>query len=275
MKRLNESKRYAASAVPTLLCTEHLRGSIKRILIAAGLVLAMASMPHMLRAQTAVPVVPTTFKVLDDFAIGTGAVDTTSGGTVYYTEPSKGEHIIGGTRAFQIALTFLNSGLPANNPYTQPNVAQVVPNPGNGRPPAFIGWFGYGASGRIYLWYGSGTSLLNANLTGYDRLRVVFASLTTALNFNIEAWQGSNNEAGNIGINLAPSPGPFTVDFPLSAFKVGTTALDWSDIEILEMIFQDNPNLAITGFYAIPKGVITDGPAGTVSGPATYTAGPS
>lgn len=38
MKTLNPSKRYAASVVPTLSRIEHLHGSIKRILIAAGLV---------------------------------------------------------------------------------------------------------------------------------------------------------------------------------------------------------------------------------------------
>ena len=41
MKMLNQSKRFAASVVPTLSCTEHLRGSFKRILIAASLAAAV------------------------------------------------------------------------------------------------------------------------------------------------------------------------------------------------------------------------------------------
>jgi len=43
MKTLNQSKRCTASVVPTLSCTEHLRGSIKRILMAAGLAAAVAA----------------------------------------------------------------------------------------------------------------------------------------------------------------------------------------------------------------------------------------
>jgi hypothetical protein len=43
MKTLNQSKRCAASAVPTLSCTENLRGSIKCILITAGLAAAVAA----------------------------------------------------------------------------------------------------------------------------------------------------------------------------------------------------------------------------------------
>jgi hypothetical protein len=51
MKRLNQSKRYAASVVPTLSCTEHLRGSIKRMLIAAGLAAAVGA-PALLAQNT-------------------------------------------------------------------------------------------------------------------------------------------------------------------------------------------------------------------------------
>jgi hypothetical protein len=43
MKSLNQSQRYAASVVPTLSSKEYLRGSIKRILIAAGLAAVVAA----------------------------------------------------------------------------------------------------------------------------------------------------------------------------------------------------------------------------------------
>jgi hypothetical protein len=43
MKTLNQSKRYAASVVPTQSRIEYLRGSIKRILIAAGLAAAVGA----------------------------------------------------------------------------------------------------------------------------------------------------------------------------------------------------------------------------------------
>jgi hypothetical protein len=231
---------------------------------------AMALVPHMARAQTVVPVVPKTFLVLDDFTQGPPTpqkIDIVTGSeTATYTETQNDGHIIGGTRAFQIVVNQA-----ANNPYSQPLLAEVVTNPGNGVAPAFFGWFGFGALGRIYLQYGSASSHLNLKLTGYDRLRVFFSGLTTELNFNIAAFQGSNNEAGACGINLAPYPAAFSVDFPLSAFSLGTTGVDWSDIELLEMIFQDTPDLAISGFYAIPTGVVTNGTPGTPDGPATFT----
>jgi hypothetical protein len=41
------------------------------------------------------------------------------------------------------------------------------------------------------------------------------------------------------------------VDFPLSAFPAGT---NWSDITLIDIIFQGASNLAITKFLAIPTG---------------------
>jgi len=215
---------------------------------------AMALMPQMMRAQTTEP--PAGSKTLDDFTKGADTIHIVTGNvTKSYTEPAKDDHIVGGTRAMEVVV---DAG---NNPYSQPARAQVVTEPGNSMPPAFIGWFGYGALGRIYLQYGSAASPLNVNLLPYYALRVYFSGLTSALNFNIVAYQGSNNEAGGCGINLAPSPGPFTADFPLANFALSTTGVDFSNTAALVMVFQNTENLAITGFYAVPPG----------SAPATYT----
>jgi hypothetical protein len=223
---------------------------------------AMALMPRLMPAQITEP--PAGSLVLDDFTKGekTAAENTikiVSGDKFKtYKEPAIDGHIIGGSRTWEVFLTPA-----ANNPYSQPLRAQVLPDPGNGLPPAFIGWFGYGALGRIYLQYGY-KSPLSVNLKAYDRLRVVFAGLTNGLNFNIVAFQGSNNEAGECGINLAPLAAPFTVDFPLDDFVLGTTGVDFSNIQQLVLIFQGAPDLAITGFYAVPAG----------APPATFTACP-
>jgi hypothetical protein len=224
--------------------------------------LAIALMPHMMSAQAPVP--PAGSMTLDDFTKGADSADTvktvTSSDTKSYTEPAKDDDIVGGTRLMQVVV-----GGADNNPYSQTALAQVVTEPGSSMAPAFIGWFGYGALGRIYLQYGGSGTELNVDLVPYYALRVYFSGLYNPLNFNIAAYQGSNSEAGDCGINLAPYPGPFTVDFPLANFTLGgSTGVDFSDILELVMIFQGSPDLAITGFYAVPPG----------SPAATYTACP-
>ncbi len=238
---------------------------MKKLTNQAGLLaaLAIALMPQMMLAQAPVP--PAGSLTLDDFTKGADKIVITTGNkTTSYTEPAKDDHIVGGTRAVEVVV-----GAATNNPYSQPARAQVVTEPGNSMPPAFIGWFGYGTLGRIYLQYGlqSGpnTGPLNLNLLPYYALRVYFSGLNNPLNLNIAAYQGSNNEAGGCGINLAPYPAAFTVDFPLANFVLGTTGVDFSNIESLVMIFQGSPDLAITGFYAVPPG----------SPAATYTACPT
>jgi len=220
---------------------------------------AMALIPQMMRAQTTVPA---DFKVLDDFTKGKVKIDATSGTTIKSQDHPE---IVGGTRTISLEL-----GTAANNPYGQPVQVQVLTDPGNGVPPAFLWSVGYGVLPRIDLYYGEGPSPMHLNLAGYDRFRIVFGGLTNLLNFNLEALQGSNNEGTTCGINLAPYPAPFTVDFPFSAYVLNGAPLDFSDISVFDIIFQGGTNLAITGFYAIPAGVSTNGPAGSPDGPATF-----
>jgi hypothetical protein len=225
---------------------------------------AMALAPQVTRAQT----VPSDFLVLDNFTKGAQSVEVAVSGTKNstYTEPVPGQTIIGGSRYILVYVPG------TYNPYSQPMYADVVPAPANGQPPAFISWFGYGGLGRVELLYENGTSLLNANLSGYERLRVVFGTLPApiGLNFNLEAW--ASNGYDDCGINVGPQQSQFTVDFPMSAYTVtGGAALNWSDTTALLMIFQAGLNFTITGFYAIPTGAVLDGPTGSINGPATFT----
>ena len=231
----------------------------RRASVLAGV--AMALMPQTMRAQTTVPA---DFKVLDNFAKGDVKISGTSGTT---TKSQDHSDIIGGTRTISLEL---GTG---NDPYGQPVQVQVLTDPGNGVAPAFLWSVGYGAVGRIDLFYGLGPSPMNLNLAGYDRFRIVFGGLTNVLNFNLEAVQGSNNEGATCGINISPYPAPFTVDFPFSAYVLNGAPLDFGDISLFDIIFQGAADLAITGFYAIPAGVSTNGAAGSPDGPATFTCG--
>jgi hypothetical protein len=116
----------------------------------------------------------------------------------------------------------------------------------------------------------AGSRTLDDFTKGADTIHIVTGNVTKSYtepakeDHIIGGTRGSNNEAGGCGINLAPLPGPFTVDFPLDNFALSTTGVDFSNTEALLMVFQDSPDLAITGFYAVPPG----------SAPATYTACP-
>lgn len=218
--------------------------------------LAMALMPHMTFAQAPVP--PAGSKTLDDFTKGADrTVITTGNKTTSYTEPAKDDHIVGGTRSFQLVV-------PAgNSPYSQPSRAQVVTEPGNSLPPAFIESIGYLDLGStVFLQYGDPGTPLNLDLLPYYALRVYFGGLNNTLNFHILAYQGSNNVAGVCAANLAPYPASFSVDIPLANFEVnGKAGIELNNIEELVMEFTGAPQMAITGFYAVPAG----------SAPATVT----
>ena len=236
---------------------------------------AMALMPQTMRAQTPLPVVPKTFMILDDFTKGPQTINIASGNqTNSYTDPLNDGHIVGGTRAFELTI-----GAAGNNPYGQPVQVEVLPNPGSVFP-AFVWSVGYGVIGpRIDLGYGfegPSKSPLNLRLGGYDRIRVMFGGLVGNAGFDLVAFQGSNLEAGSCSVAVEAFPGPFAVDFPLNAFVLGSGGVDFSDIAAFDFILQNQglgfgADLAITGIYAIPKGVVTDGTQGTPDGQALYT----
>jgi len=209
---------------------------------------AMALMPQTMQAQNL---------IIDNFATGGGKVAATTG---VQTVTQTGTGIYGGFR--QITLTVQNGLGVSTDPYQQPVQAQVRPSNSASDPSALLWSVGYGATSRIDLYYSgsSTTENLNLNLTGYDRLRVDFSGLTGPLNFNI-AVTDINGIGGICGLNLGPSgynsdAAKLTVDFPLSLFSVTTSGgtIDWSNIDLIDIIFQGASNLAISEFLAIPNG---------------------
>ena len=209
---------------------------------------AMALMPQIIRAQDL---------ILDDFTTGAGKLGPISSGSRTATQTGTG--IVGGSRYAN-----LNIGKASANEFHQASDVQFLPSTTPNVPSAMVWTAGYKSNARIEIGYGflANSIPLHLNLISYDRLRVSFDGLTQPLNFNVEVWYGPNsNVVASLGCNLIPS-GPFTLDFPLSAFVSGSPGpVDWSNIAGFYIIFQGAPSLAITRFSAIPS---TDPPGSAV-----------
>jgi hypothetical protein len=125
------------------------------------------------------------------------------------------------------------------NPYNQPVQVEVRPSVSASDPSSLLWTVGFGASARIDLVYGLSTPL-NLNLAGYDQLRLDFGGLSSGLHLD-----GGRLQHQPIAANPTFVPVAFTVDFPLSAFTSNSgRAVDWSDIPVIDIIFQGGPDLA-------------------------------
>jgi hypothetical protein len=242
---------------------------MKNIYSIALVALAIASVPRAMRAQQTPPPPPANW-ILDNFEIGAGRVTSVSSvkNVTLPSTPNTDSDLIGGSRYIALSVTS------ASNPYQQPVQVQVRPSASASDPSSLLWSIGYGAIARIDLEYGLDPTPLNLDLTGYDRFRVNFSGLIGPLNFNIAVAQGSNGNIGaSCGINLGASGfnadvTAFTVDFPLSNFGANAGGpVQWSDITVIDIIFQGASNLAITKFLAIP--------IGSTEAPATFTCGAS
>jgi hypothetical protein len=240
---------------------------MRKIYAIALVALAIATVPQAMRAQQIPPPPPDNW-ILDNFAIGAGGVSSVSSvKSVTLPSTPNDSDLIGGSRSIALSV----SG--ASNPYQQPVQVQVRPSASASDPSSLLWTVGYGAIARIDLYYGGQTAPLNLDLTSYDRLRVNFSGLIGPLNFNIAVVQGSNGNIGaDCGINLGASGynadvTAFTVDFPLSNFGANAGGpVQWSDITLIDIIFQGASNLAITRFLGIP--------IGSTEPAATYTCVP-
>jgi hypothetical protein len=215
---------------------------VANVALNAGLLalVGLALTPRTLRAQDL---------SLDNFATGAGKISATTG---THEATQTGSGIIGGNRNITLASP---SGA---NEFQQPIQVQVLPSTTSSVPSAFLWDVGYGAIARIDMIYGNTTSL-GLNLTAYNRFRISFNGLSSTLNFNIVVWQ-SNNVASSNACNLLVDEEPFTVDMYLAGFpNTGAPAM-WENIEAIDIVFQGggingSPNLAITGFSAVPASV--------------------
>jgi hypothetical protein len=114
---------------------------------------------------------------------------------------------------------------------------------------------------------------MGLNLTNCDRLRFSFEGLSTGVVLNTLVWYGGSFQYyAALPCALTASNSAFTVDLPFPAFTAGLSPITWSNLDGITYELTEGtsplnpPNLAITGFYALPA---TD-PAGTVTcGPPT------
>jgi hypothetical protein len=223
---------------------------VANVALSAGLLalVGLALTPLTMRAQDL---------SLDNFATGAGKISATTG---THTATQTGDGIVGGSRTIRL-------GIDSNgNEFQQPVQVQVLPSTATSVPSAFLWDVGYGALPRIDLVYGYTTSL-GLTLTAYNRFRLSFNGLSVPLNFNIVAWQ-SNNVASENGCDLSYVQQPFTVDIFLAGFNNTGAPVMWENIETIDIVFQGasitgSPNLAITGFSALPAS----------APPATFTCG--
>lgn len=153
---------------------------------------------------------------------------------------------------------------------------QVRPSTSKSDPPSLLWSVGFGATAQVNVAYGV-SAPLNLNLTGYDRLRINFGGLSSGLNLNLVAQQGSNGHAAAAcSIGLSPSsesnaaPAAFTVDFPLSTFtSPNGLPVDWSNILMLQIVLAGGPDLAVAEFLAIPNGSTEEPARFTCGAPAS------
>jgi hypothetical protein len=134
---------------------------------------ALAGLPRAMRAQQLPPPPPANW-ILDNFKIGAGGVSSFSGVKNVTLPSNPDSELIGGSRYI-----ILN---PAQNPYNQFTEVQVRPSASASVPSSLFWSVGYGTAAAMGLVYGDNPSPLNLNLTGYDRLRLVFGGLSNALN---------------------------------------------------------------------------------------------
>jgi hypothetical protein len=209
--------------------------TMKKIYAILLTAVAMAGLPQAMRAQQIPPPPPANW-ILDNFEIGAGGVSSVARvkNVTLPATPNTDSELIGGSRYI-----ILN---PAQNPYNPLTEVQVRPSASASVPSSLVWSVGFGTAAAMDLVYGDNPSPLNLNLTGYDRLRLVFGGLSNALNdLVIVVQQGSGQASqcslavGTVSSQFLSDPVPSTVDFPLSAFTAGT---NWSDIQVIEIIFQ-------------------------------------
>ena len=153
--------------------------------------------------------------------------------------------MLGGNRTTNMMIcdTTKKGNCAAVNPYNQNSTYGFVPARG-GQPAAMVQTAGYFAAPRIDLYYGFQTPL-NADFSGYQKIRVNFNGLSQPLNFNIQLHTGGPYAQG--GCNLGPYAGSFSVELPLANFVV-TPGFSFSDITYFDVIFQDGSAIGNVGF---------------------------
>jgi len=160
-------------------------------------------LPQAMRAQQLPPPPPANW-ILDNFKIGAGGVSSVARvkNVTLPATPNTDSDLIGGSRHI-----ILN---PAQNPYNQFTEVQVRPS--TSVPSSLVWSVGYGTAAAMGLVYGDNPSPLNLNLTGYDRLRLVFGGLSNALNDLVIVVQQGSGQASQCSLAVGTVSSQFLSD---------------------------------------------------------------
>jgi hypothetical protein len=178
---------------------------MKRIYAVLLTAAALAGLPQAMRAQQLPPPPPANW-ILDNFKIGAGGVSSFSGvkNVTLPSNPNTDSDLIGGSRYIELSV----SG--ASNPYQQAVVVQVRPSTSD--PSSLLWSVGFGTAAAMDLVYGDNPSPLNLNLTGYDRLRLVFGGLSNALNDLVIVVQQGSGQASQCSLAVGTVSSQFLSD---------------------------------------------------------------
>jgi hypothetical protein len=179
--------------------------TMKNVYSIALVALALAWMPQAMRAQQIPPAPPANW-ILDNFEIGAGGVASSSGvkNVTLPSTPNTDSDLIGGSRYIRLN--------PAQNPYNQLTEVQVRPSASASVPSSLVWSVGFGTAAAMDLVYGDNPGPLNLNLTGYDRLRLVFGGLSNALNDLVIAVQQGSGQASQCSLAVGTVSSQFLSD---------------------------------------------------------------
>lgn len=151
--------------------------------------------------------------------------------------------MMGGSRDTNFFVCTNPADCAGRNPYNQASSYGFLPANG-GQPAAMVQTGGYFVGPRIDMGYGYQTPL-NADFTGYQKIRVNFSGLSQPLNFNIQPHTGGPYAQG--GCNIPAYAGSFAVELPLDKF-IQTQGFSFADVTYMDVIFQDGSVIGSVSF---------------------------
>lgn len=178
---------------------------------------------------------------IDDFTTGNYQSPGYKSGLTH--ESIQTGSMMGGSRDTNMSICGNKKNCAAANPYKQASSYGFLPANG-GQLAAMVQTGGYFSVPRIDMGYGYQTPL-NADFTGYQKIRVNFNGLTQPLNFNIQPHTGGPYAQG--GCNIPAYAGTFSVELPLNLF-IQTQGFSFADVTSMDVIFQSASAIGSVSF---------------------------
>jgi hypothetical protein len=173
---------------------------------------------------------------MDTFTTGTNARAEVDCGT---NEQAQTGSMIGGSRFLRLTIGPTPATCDLTNPYRQKAGMQVLATPG------LIFDSEFRVDHRLDVLYGlvppGVVRPLNLDMTEGGqpnrRIRMTFNALDQGENLAIVLFMG-NGGIVQCNINLTPSDNPFSVDLPLANFGVNFGTADFTDVDLIDFVFQ-------------------------------------